>query len=72
MKRIDIAEMREFINSGSAVLYVAQGINEIMDYLENNLPAKNGEFWKCSNCGNVSAYTGTCPCGNPDYELYTG
>jgi len=34
MKRIDISEMREFIDSNSAVLYVAQGINDVMDYLE--------------------------------------
>lgn len=51
---------------------IAGGINEIMDYLEKNLPARNGKFWKCKNCEHVTAYTGEICCAEPDYELYTG
>jgi len=74
MKRIDIAEMREFTECGSAVLYVAKGINEIMDYLERNLPTKTGKFYKCNNCGHTiyTPYEPTCACHNPDFEVING
>lgn len=70
MKRIDIAEMREFIDSNSAVLYVAQGINEIMDYLEH-MTRKNGKLFTCVNCNHATGFIGDLGkcCDNPLYEV---
>jgi len=70
MKRIDIAEMREFIDSNSAVLYVAQGINEIMEYLEH-MDRRNGKLFTCKNCNHATGFVGDLGkcCDKPLYKV---
>ncbi|MCK5600762.1 hypothetical protein KAR91_02765 [Candidatus Pacearchaeota archaeon] len=70
MKRINVEGFRH--NTSTFQLMLGEGINEIMDYLEKNLPANNGKFYKCKGCGHITGYTGDACCAKPDYELYTG
>jgi len=50
---------------------IAQGINEIMDYLEQHGPVKNGKLFTCVNCQHATAYLGDLGkcCENPLYEV---
>lgn len=70
MKRIDLTALYP----GDDVYLIAKGINEIMDYLEKNLPTKSYNFYRCTNCG-TGIYTATepfCTCHSPDFEVING
>ncbi|KKK56786.1 hypothetical protein LCGC14_3061010 [marine sediment metagenome] len=41
---------------------IAWGINEIMDFLEKNVPIKNGKIFHCLNCGHNTGYPGDLDC----------
>ena len=56
--------------SPAGLIDISKAINEIMDYLEKNLPVKNGKFWKCKNCDHVTGYRNEQCCAEPDYEEY--
>ena len=69
MRRIDILE---FNRASNRVKHnaIAQGINEIMDYLEH-MPGKNGKIFSCVNCNHATAYIGDLGkcCDKPLYEV---
>jgi len=49
---------------------IAEGINEVMDYLEH-MHAKNGKLFTCVNCRHATGYIGDLGkcCDNPLYEV---
>ena len=63
MKRID--------TKCFGILHVAEGINEIMDFLETHGPVKNGKLFTCKNCLHATAYLGDLGkcCEEPLYEV---
>lgn len=70
MKRIDLTAWIITYQNDPLQVAIAKAINEIMDYLEKNLPEKNGKFYKCKNCGHTTMYQGDLDCcGNPDFEV---
>ena len=76
MKRIDIRKCKNetYYHFTHGMKEVAEGINEIMDFLETHLPIKkekNGLIWSCTNCGHATAYLGDLGkcCEKPLYEV---
>ena len=71
MKRIDKFSVLGNPNILPALGDVADGINEIMDFLEKNVTKKEGKFYRCIGCGHVTYTDGTpiCTCKNANFEV---
>lgn len=73
MKRIDIRKCKNetYYHFTHGMKEVAEGINEIMDYLEQHGPVKNGKLFTCVTCQHATAYLGDLGkcCDNPLYEV---
>jgi len=71
VKRIDVLEFGKQENLARQ-FDIAWGINEIMDFLEKNVPIRNGKFYRCKNCQHTTMYQGDLDCcDNPDFEEMT-
>ncbi len=69
MKRIDLMK---FDSDLEFHLEMANGINEIMDFLEKNVSKRNGKIYECQTCGHATGYPGDLDCcSNPDFEVIT-
>ena len=62
MKRIDLEKLISGPKYTSGMVTISKGINEIMDFLEKNVPVRNGKIFHCLNCGHNTGYPGDLDC----------
>ena len=62
MRRIDLDVFVEDCSLAIRGMEIAQGINEIMDFLEKNVAVRNGKLFHCLNCGHNTGYPGDLDC----------
>jgi len=70
MERIDLKNQWPGIGTPKKLKLLAQGVNDIMDYLEH-MHGKNGKLFTCINCHKATGYLGDLGkcCNNPLYEV---
>ena len=66
MKRIDLDDHLLDLS----LCRIAAGVNEIMDFLEKNVPVRNGKLFHCLNCGHNTGYPGDLDCcDTPSWQI---
>ncbi len=62
MERIDLEKFADQEYDSSRQIDMAIAVNEIMDFMEKNVPVRNGKLFHCLNCGHNTGYPGDLDC----------